>query len=61
MTRAADWHHPPHKRVENLPRILQALSEAVREALMRHKQAGNPVAVWRNGRVKWVKPEDIPS
>jgi len=46
--------------VEDIPRILEALREAVREALLRHKQAGNPVVVWRDGRVVWIPPEDIP-
>ncbi len=32
----------------------------MREALLRHKQAGNPIAVWRDGRVEWIQPEDIP-
>ena len=39
--------------------IEAALRRAVREALARHKQAGNPVATWSEGRVKWVAPEDI--
>jgi hypothetical protein len=25
-----------------------------------HKLAGNPVVVWRNGRVEWISPEEIP-
>ncbi|HEX5760422.1 MAG TPA: hypothetical protein VF121_14635 [Thermoanaerobaculia bacterium] len=41
-------------------RIREILGRAVREALLRHKQAGNPVAVWRGGRVEWIQPEDIP-
>jgi hypothetical protein len=32
----------------------------VREALLRPRQAGNPIAVWRDGQVVWVAPEDIP-
>jgi hypothetical protein len=51
----------PAERVEDIPRILEALRLAVREALLRHKQAGNPVAVWRDGRVVWIQPEDIPA
>jgi hypothetical protein len=39
---------------------MEALTQAVREALLRHKQAGDPVATWRDGRVVWVQPEDIP-
>jgi hypothetical protein len=39
--------------------IETALRRAVREALLRHKQAGNPVAVSRGGRVVWIAAEDI--
>ncbi|NUN53118.1 MAG: hypothetical protein HUU06_10085 [Planctomycetaceae bacterium] len=42
-----------------VPRILHALAEAVREALLRHKRAGQSVAIWRDGRVVWLSPEDI--
>lgn len=41
-------------------RIEAALRTAVREALARHKRAGNPVATWRDGKVVWLKPEEIP-
>jgi hypothetical protein len=50
----------PAERVHDIPRILRAMRQAVREALLAHKRAGNPVAIWRNDRVEWVKPEDIP-
>jgi hypothetical protein len=50
----------PVERVGDLPRIARALRLAVREALRDHKLAGNPVAVWRNGRVEWIPPEEIP-
>lgn len=50
----------PAERVKDIPRILKAMNEGVREALWRHKVAGHPVAVWRNERVEWVAPEDIP-
>lgn len=51
----------PLDRVEDVPRILKAMTEAVREALLRHKLLGNPVAVWRDGRVVWLRPEEIPT
>jgi len=50
----------PAERVQDGARILRALRQAVREALERHRRDGNPVAVWRNGRVEWTAPEDIP-
>ena len=45
---------------ELLARIEKALAESVREALIRHKREGNPVATWRDGQVVWVDPDDIP-
>ncbi len=49
------------ERLKDIRLIEQALARAVRAALLRHKQAGNPVAVWRDGRVVWIEPEDIPT
>lgn len=51
---------PPAERVEDLPKILAALTSAVQEALLRHKQAGRSVAVWQDDRVVIVPPEEIP-
>ena len=55
----ADSHLDHSERTERLDEIQQAMKQAVREALMRHKQAGNPVATWRDGRVVWIPPEEI--
>lgn len=40
-------------------KITRALAEGVREALVKHKQAGNPVVIWRDGKMVWLKPEEI--
>ena len=48
------------ERTADLPRIIHEMSQAVREALARHRRLGNPVAIWRDGRVQWIRPEDIP-
>lgn len=37
-----------------------ALKQAVQETLLRHKQAGNPIVVWREGKIVWISPEEIP-
>ena len=50
----------PAERVNDVPRMLRALRESVKDALRRHKREGNPVAVWRNERVEWIQPQDIP-
>ncbi len=59
-TQDSDSALSPVERVADLARIARALRLAVREALQDHKLAGNPVAVWRNGRVEWIPPEEIP-
>jgi hypothetical protein len=51
---------PPAERIADHARILEALRQAVREALRTHKRAGNPVAVWQNERVVWVPADQIP-
>ena len=35
------------------------MGEAVWDALRQHKEAGNPIAVWEDGKVKIIQPEDI--
>lgn len=37
----------------------RAVRKAVREAVLRHKLLGNPIAVWRDGEVLWIPPEEI--
>lgn len=40
--------------------IDRALKEAVRDAVVRHRQLGLPLATWRDGKVVWIAPEEIP-
>lgn len=40
--------------------ITAALRKGVRAALRYHKQAGNPICEWRNGKIVWIPPEKIP-
>ena len=47
-------------RLMDIGLIEAALVRAVRNALLHHKRAGNAVAEWRDGRVVWLDPEDIP-
>ena len=39
--------------------ITDAIRRAVREAVLQHAIAGNPVATWRDGKVVWISPEEI--
>jgi hypothetical protein len=39
--------------------IEAAIGEAGREARLRHKQLGQPIVCWQDGRVVWIPPEEI--
>ena len=45
--------------VEERHLIDEALARAVRDAVLRHKELGLPVVVERDGKIEWVKPEDL--
>jgi hypothetical protein len=44
---------------EHAIEIGEVLQLAVREALLMHKRIGNPVAIWKDGRVVIIPPEEI--
>lgn len=39
--------------------ITAALAAGVRQALVRHLQAGLPVVEWRDGKTVWLGPDEI--
>lgn len=39
--------------------IDEALKQGVRDAMLRHKEAGLPVVIYRNGKAVWVMPQDL--
>jgi hypothetical protein len=39
--------------------IDEAIRRGIREAVLAHARAGNPVATWRDGKVVWVQPDEI--
>jgi len=50
----------PNMLVLYAEEIEKVLKKAVRHALLAHKRAGNPIAVWRDNRVVIIPPEEIP-
>ena len=54
-----DIYASPMLLVEHSKAIEKVLCQAVREALMMHKRAGNTVAEWRDGQIRLIKAEDI--
>jgi hypothetical protein len=37
----------------------RVVRKAVREAILRHKRLGQPIAVSEQGKVVWIPPEEI--
>ena len=48
------------KFFQNPTNVAQALQLGIKDALLKHKQAGNPVCEWKDGKVVWISPEKIP-
>jgi hypothetical protein len=40
-------------------KVTQIIQSGIREALLKHKQAGNQICVWRDNKVVWIPPERI--
>ena len=38
--------------------VVEALREAVKDAIQRHKQMGLPMVVSKDGAVHWITPEE---
>jgi hypothetical protein len=59
---AGDSPNPP-KDISRLFRegapIDEAMSAAVRESVLRHKQLGQPLVVWRDGKTVLIPPDEI--
>lgn len=47
--------------VRDEPRVRKAMQQGVDAALQRRKQAGLPVAEWRDGKVVWISSGDAGS
>ena len=39
--------------------VTKAIQAGINAALLKHKQLGNPICVWREGKVVWIAPENI--
>jgi len=54
---------PQNKSISQLFAEVTPIEEAVkagaREALLRHKLLKQPAAVWRDGKVVWVSPDEL--
>ncbi len=41
-------------------RVREALWRGVQQAIREHKRDGRPMVSWRDGKVVWVPPEELP-
>lgn len=52
-----------HDHIEEMladkERIKAAVENAVREAIRKHKQAGNPIVAMKDGKMVWLQPDEI--
>jgi isoaspartyl peptidase/L-asparaginase-like protein (Ntn-hydrolase superfamily) len=39
--------------------IDEAVKQAVKDAVLRHKNAGNSIVTMKDGQMVWLKPEEI--
>lgn len=47
------------KRFSSSQEVTRLIQKAVHAAILDHKRAGNPIAVWENGQVVIIQPEEI--
>ena len=47
------------KAFANPNRIRKILQKGIQAALLKHKQAGNPICEWQDNQVVWIAPEKI--
>ena len=39
--------------------VTKIIQSGIDEALIKHKQSGNPVCEWRDNQIVWISPEEI--
>ncbi len=47
--------------LNNTEKVTAIIQSGIRAALLKHKQAGNPVCEWKNNEVVWIDPDKIPT
>lgn len=63
MTNKSNINDDPISIILNDPKkVTQIIQAGIKVALMKHKQAGNPICEWceRDNKIVWIPPEQIP-
>lgn len=45
--------------IERTEKIKESFQKGVAQALSQHKVKGNPIAVWRDGKIEYIPAEKI--
>lgn len=60
MTNKLNINDDPISKILNDPKkVTQIIQAGIKAALIKHKQAGNPICEWRDNKIIWIPPEQI--
>lgn len=45
--------------LNNPYQVTKIIQSGIDEALIKHRQSGNPICEWRNDKIVWISPEEI--
>ena len=54
-----DIYASPNLLAAHSKEVEAVLRKAVHSVLVEHKRAGNTIVVWKDGSIRFIKPEDI--
>lgn len=40
-------------------KVMEIIQTGIRDALLKHKQAGNEIGVWRYNQIVWIPPNKL--
>lgn len=47
------------KILSNPAKVTKIIQKGINDALLKHKQAGNPICEWRDNKVVWIPADKI--
>ncbi|MGV3740127.1 MAG: hypothetical protein ACO1N3_02390 [Gammaproteobacteria bacterium] len=53
--------HDDHitKILSNPTKVTEIIQKGINDALLKHKQAGNPICEWRDNKIVWIPADKI--
>ena len=47
------------KILSNPAKVTKIIQKGINDALLKHKQAGNPICEWRDNKIVWIQANKI--